>query len=311
MKQIETVSLIGLGAIGAAYGTRLHNYLKSAFTVVASQERVSRYEATGIKVLDEFIDFNYITPETVTEPRDLVIFAVKNAELPEAVDAMKYHIGPDTIVLSLLNGISSEEEIYAKTKNEHILYSMCVGIDALKEDNHIRFSSLGKIFFGEREQTLSQDVQAVQELFEAAEIDYVVPDNIWKSIWSKFMLNVGINQTSAILHASYNYYQEIPELYEWMEEAMREVAAIAQKAGVDLTEEDVVSYRPVIKSLSPTSKTSMLQDIDNKRKTEVEYFAGKVCELGKQYHVPTPINDQLLRMILIKEKMNALDKSNR
>lgn len=310
MKRIQTVSLIGLGAIGAAYGSKLHDYLGDSLTVVANQERVSRYEKSGIRVVDKTYHFNYMTPETETTPRDFVIFAVKNAELLEAVEAMKYHIGPDTIVLSLLNGISSEEEIYAKTKNEHILYSMCVGIDALREGNHIQFSSLGKIFFGARDAKLASDVEAVQMLFDAANLDYEIPENIWKSIWSKFMLNVGINQTSATLGASYQYYHEVPELYEWMEDAMREVAAISQKAGVGLTEEDVVSYRPIIRSLSPTSKTSMLQDIDGKRKTEVEYFAGKVCELGKQYGVPTPINDQLLRMIPILEKMNALTKNN-
>ena len=78
--------------------------------------------------------FNYITPEMVTEPADLVIFSVKNAELPQAIQDVKHHVGPDTIILSLLNGISSEEEIYEAYRSEHILYSMSVEIDATSDE---------------------------------------------------------------------------------------------------------------------------------------------------------------------------------
>lgn len=307
MRKINSVSLIGLGAIGAAYGSKLHHNLGDSFTVVANEKRISRYQKSGIKVLDNIYHFNYQAPEAETQPRDLVIFAVKNAQLQQAISEMKHHIGPNTIVMSLLNGISSEEEVYEALGNKHILYSMCVGIDAVRENNEVHFSSLGKICFGERDQTISEDVQAVQELFKASEIPFEIPNDIWRAIWSKFMLNVGVNQTSAVFRAPYVNFQEIPSLYQWMEEAMYEVVAISQRIGVGLTARDVDSYRPILNALSPQGKTSMLQDIDGKRKTEVEYFAGKVCELGKEYDVPTPINKQLLRMIPIIEEMNTIN----
>lgn len=306
MRKINSVSLIGLGAIGAAYGSKLHNYLGESFTVVANEERIARYNKTGIKVVDDVYHFNYQTAESKTSPRDLVIFAVKNAELKQAIEEMKDYIGPDTIILSLLNGISSEEEIFEVTGNKHILYSMCVGIDAVRENNEIRFSTIGKICFGEKNQTISEDVLAVQELFNAAGIPYEIPKDIWHTVWAKFMFNVGINQISAVLQAPYIYFQEIPRLHQYMEEAMYEVVAVSEKVGVGLTSEDVKSYRPILDTLSPNGKTSMLQDIEGKRKTEVEFFAGKVCELGQKYNIPTPINDQLLRLIPIIEEMNTL-----
>lgn len=307
MRKIKSVSLIGLGAIGAAYGSKLHNYLGSSFTVVANEERISRYQKSGINVLDTIYHFNYQTSKTEGQYHDLVIFAVKNAELGQAIGEMKHRIGPDTIILSLLNGISSEEEIYEATGNEHILYSMCVGIDAIRENNDIRFTSLGKICFGERDKSISENVLAVQELFDASGVPYENPEDIWRTIWAKFMFNVGVNQVSAVLGATYVYFQEVSSLHQWMEDAMYEVVAISMKIGVGLTEEDVKSYRPILNALSPRGKTSMLQDIDGKRKTEVEYFAGKVSELGRKYNVATPINEQLLRMIPIIEEMNALD----
>lgn len=306
MTKIERVSLVGAGAIGAAYGKKLHEAIGSSFTVIADKNRADRYSKQGIYVDGKLVRFHCVPPEEKTEPADLLLFAVKNAELHRALEDAKHHIGENTIILSLLNGISSEEEIFGYTGSNHILYGMCVGIDAVRENDHIHYSSLGKICFGEKNQELSTDVQAVKELFDRAGIAYEVPENIWKTIWAKFMFNVGINQISAVLKAPYQSFQEISDLHEWMEEAMYEVVAVSEKAGVHLTAADVESYRPILMKLSPAGKTSMLQDIEAGRRTEVDYFAGKVCELGREYGVPTPINEQLLKMISILEQLATI-----
>ena len=122
------------------------------------------------------------------------------------------------------------------------------------------------------------------------------------------MINVGINQTSAVLKAPYGIFQKVPSAYSWVEDTMREVVTISQKAGTGLTEEDVKIFWPILNNLSPNGKTSMLQDVEAGRKTEVDYFAGKVRELGKKYNVPTPINDQLYRTIHIIEDLAGMDK---
>lgn len=307
LKKIETVSLVGLGAIGATYGSLLHDSLKDSFRIVASEQRINKYKKNGININDKKYEFNYIAPEAVVEPVDLVIFAVKNAELPQAMEDVKYHIGPNTIILSLLNGISSEETIYEEFHNEHILYSMSVEIDALRTNFDVRFTTRGRVEFGEKNNSLSDDVLAVKDLFEKVGIDYKISENITHTMWWKFMINVGVNQTSAVLKAPYGVFQSLPVAYEWMESAMREVVAISEKAGTGLTEEDVKKFWPIINNLSPKGKTSMLQDVEAGRKTEVEYFAGKVCELGDKYGVPTPINDQLYKVIRIIEEMNKLN----
>lgn len=305
MKTIKTVSLIGLGAIGGTYGSLLHDLLKDSFRIVANQQRINKYQENGILINDQVYHFNYITPETKTEPADLVIFAVKNAELKQAINDMKHHIGPDTIILSLLNGISSEEEIYDAYKNEHILFSMSVEIDAVRTNREIRFSTRGRIEYGAMDNSLSEDVLAVKHLFEQTGIQYKISNNIMHTMWWKFMINVGINQTSAVLKAPYGVFQKHPAAYELVEDAMREVVAISEKAGTGLTEEDVKVFWPIINNLSPKGKTSMLQDVEAGRKTEVDYFAGKVCELGKKYNVPTPINKQLYRIIHIIEEISV------
>jgi 2-dehydropantoate 2-reductase len=306
LKKIKTVSLVGLGAIGAAYGSLLHDSLKESFRVVANEERINRYRQNDIRINNKVYKFNYITPGTKVEPVDLIIFAVKNAELPQAIEDVKHHVGPNTIIFSLLNGISSEETIYNKLKNEHILYSMSVEIDALRTNYDVHFTTRGRIEFGERDNSLSEDVLAVKDLFETVGIDYKISENITHTMWWKFMINVGVNQTSAVLKAPYGVFQSLPIAYKWMESAMREVVALSAKAGTGLTDEDVKKFWPIINNLSPKGKTSMLQDVEAGRKTEVEYFAGKVCELGKKYEVPTPINEQLYNIIRIIEEMDKI-----
>lgn len=305
MKKIETVTLVGLGAIGAAYGSLLHDSLKENFYVLANEQRIERYQKNGIRINDDVYHFNYITPETKIEPVDLVIFSVKNAELIQAIEDAKYHIGPNTIILSLLNGISSEETIYKSCQNEHILYSMSVEIDALRTGLDVRFTTRGRIEYGEKNNEMSEDVLAVKELFERVGIQYKISDNITHTMWWKFMINVGVNQTSAVLKAPYGVFQSLPIAYEWMESAMMEVVALSEKAGTGLTEEDVKKFWPIINNLSAKGKTSMLQDIEAGRKTEVDYFAGEVCQLGKKYGIATPINEQLYKIIRIMEEMNS------
>lgn len=306
MRKIESVSLVGLGAIGAAYGSRLHDELKESFRVVANKKRIDKYSNSGVNVNGDIYHFNYITPEAKVDPADLVIFAVKNAELPQAIENIKHHIGPDTIILSLLNGISSEDEINSVVKSDHILHSVSVEIDAVRVNNEIRFSTLGRIVFGDKNNYLSVDVLAVQDLFNRAGIDYTISENILHTMWWKFMMNVGINQTSAVLKAPYGVFQTLPIAYEWAESAMREVVELSRKTGANLTEEDVKSFWPILNNLSPEGKTSMLQDIEAGRKTEVDCFGGKVCELGKKYGVPTPVNDQLYTIIRIIEEKEKL-----
>jgi 2-dehydropantoate 2-reductase len=107
------------------------------------------------------------------------------------------------------------------------------------------------------------------------------------------MVNVGANQTSAVLRANYGTLKTSPEARELMDSAMREVIAIARAMKVDLSEKDIEEWYKVLEPLNPEGKTSMFQDVEAGRKTEVEMFAGNVIELGKRCGVATPVNQRL------------------
>jgi 2-dehydropantoate 2-reductase len=220
---------------------------------------------------------------------------------------MKKRVGPNTIILFLMNGIASEEIIAEAYGTKNLLFGMCVAIDALRNGPFITFSSIGKICFGEESNsTYFQNVRLVKELFEQANIPYEIPENMLRTIGWKFMINVGVNQTSAVLRTNYQVFQQIPEARHMIMDAMQEVVKLSEKAGTNLTSSNIDEFLEILDALSPEGKTSKLQDIEAGRKTEVDYLAGKVQELRKKYQVPTTVNDMLFRMIHIIEKSAML-----
>jgi 2-dehydropantoate 2-reductase len=120
-----------------------------------------------------------------------------------------------------------------------------------------------------------------------------------RMMWWKFMVNVGMNQASAVMRAPYGIFQENPSAQALMEALMKEVIALAEVLEVDLNHGDIEDWYTFLNTLSPQGKTSMLQDIEAGRQTEVEIFGGKVVELGQIYSVATPINQSVLRIIRI------------
>jgi 2-dehydropantoate 2-reductase len=122
------------------------------------------------------------------------------------------------------------------------------------------------------------------------------------------MLNVGINQISAVLHTTYGSFSRLPEARELMRLACREVALLAEREGIALTEADIEDFFPIFARLAPDGKPSMLQDVEAHRKTEVEMFAGTVVAFGRRHGVPTPVNATLLAMIHVIEQSWATNQ---
>jgi len=300
--QIKKVSIIGLGAVGCIYASRLHDMDYASVTVIADVDRIERYKRDKYIINGRAYDFNYVSPEEKTEPADLIIVSVKFNNLKQAINEINNHVGEDTIILSLLNGISSEEIIGETYGLDKLLYGICIGIDAVRQGNVVTFSKSGKLVFGERANVIySPKVQAVKELFDSAEIPYKIPEDMIRFLWWKFMVNVGINQSSAILGAHYNVFQTNSDARALMEAAMWEVINVSKKVGINLNENDLLSWYEVLYKLSPEGRTSMLEDIENRRKTEIELFGETVCMLGEKYGVETPVNKTLVSIIKVLE----------
>ena len=143
MKKIETSALIGLGALGILFGRKM-----PGVKVIADAGRIARYSAQPVVCNGEECHFDYVTPEQ-GQPVDLLLVAVKATVLEQAIRDMKKFIGPDTIILSVLNGITSEEDIEAVYPG-HCLWSVAIGMDATRVGRSLTFGAPGRIQFGEK-----------------------------------------------------------------------------------------------------------------------------------------------------------------
>jgi 2-dehydropantoate 2-reductase len=185
-------------------------------------------------------------------------------------------------------------------------YAIPVTHPDVRQGNQVTYTSPGKHYFGEATNTQpSERVRRVQAAFDRAGISYETPPDMIRMIWWKFMVNVGMNPPSAVMRAPYGVFQSSPEARALMETLMREVIALARVEGVNLTEQDIADWYPVLQTVSPQGETSMLQDIEAGRKTEIEMFAGKVVELGKKHGIPTPVNETMLWLIHVLEQVPA------
>jgi 2-dehydropantoate 2-reductase len=302
MSEIKKVVVIGLGAIGGIYAAKLKQYDPTCVRVLVDQQRIERYQTQGIVLNGVRYDFDYVLPDAKAEKADLILIATKANALPDAIKAIANFVHDETLILALLNGITSEEKIAERYGWDKVLHSYFVGHGSTRTGNAITFDGVGRIVFGEANAvTPMPKVEAVRRFLDKAQIDYEVPDDILFSMWCKFVVNVGINQTSAIFRGTYAALRENQKAYAFVLELMREAVLVAQKVGIRNVEGLLPWAENLIHNMPP-HKSSMLQDIEAGNKTEVDMFGGAVCALGEKYGVPTPQNALFLRLIKALEE---------
>lgn len=293
--EIKTVSLIGLGALGILYGSQLSKAMPSGdFRVIADRKRSEKYESQGVYSNGLRCSFHYVRPDEERKPADLLLFAVKDKALESAIQAVKKDVGENTIILSLLNGITSEEQIGKIYGMEKLLYSVVQGTDGIRVENRLEYFNQGKISFGERIPGMKSDrVDTVAKFFEKTGIPYEVVTDMQHRLWGKLMLNVGVNQAVAVYETNYGGVQQEGEARQTMIDAMKEVIPIAIREGISLSERDVEYWLEVLSTLNPEGQPSMRQDMEAKRYSEVELFSGTVLTLGEKHGISTPVNRRL------------------
>ena len=281
MKKIETSALIGLGALGILFGRKM-----PGVQVIADEGRIARYAAEPVVCNGEECKFSYVTPAE-GKPVDLLLVAVKATVLEQAIQDMANFVGPDTVILSVLNGITSEEHIEAAYPG-HTLWSVAI----TRTGRTLVFNQAGKIQFGERSGEMTPRVQAVAAYLDACGIANEPCSDILYKQWNKLMVNDGLNQAAAAFDLPYGGLRQSGEAQDMMRKAMQEVIKLANLEGVPLPpDNDVKFLDAMMPTFNPEGMPSMRQDVLAKRLTEVDEFAGVVRQRAKKYGLPTPAND--------------------
>ncbi len=296
--KIQNAALIGMGAVGSVYGKLLFQKYKDNFFVIANKDRKEKIIQNGITVNGETFYPNILDDNSKNKSLDLIIITVKNYSLDNAIDDLKNLVNENTILLPLLNGVTATERLKTAFPSNVVFYGLSMGIDAVKNEKEVINTVNGTIQFGYADnRSIKPEVLAVQDFLEEANIDCAVFKDMKRMVWKKYMLNVGWNQVSALTNATYGEFLKAPYIKELIERAMLEVVHVAKALNINLTEKDVTEINSLMDSFSPSGKTSMLQDMEKKKISEVDYFSGTLLKYGEKLNIETPVNEILYKLI--------------
>ncbi len=235
---------------------------------------------------------------------DLLIVSLKYGALPGALDDIAAVTGENTVIMSLMNGVDSEEIIAEKVGAEHLIHSV-IKVASHKEGDGYVFNpetTIG-IIFGEASAPYdSESVQAILDLFSGTGLHYRATDCILEEMWSKFRLNVCNNLPQAILGAGVGCYRDSVHMKAISDGLRAELMTIAAAKGIDISKADASSGRG--SAVPPTARYSTLQDLDARRHTEIDMFSGALVRMGKELGIPTPYNEFTYHIIKALEEKN-------
>lgn len=297
---IKNTAIIGMGALGLLFGNQITERLgKDAVSYILDGDRLDSYRGRSFTVNGEEKEFSLVS-SAQAQPADLVIAAVKFGSLESALDSMRGCVGEDTIILSVLNGISSERIIGERYGMDRVLCTVAQGMDAMRSGSSLTYTKMGELIIGTFDPAQEPLLAQVREFFDSVGLPYTAAEDIHKRLWGKFMLNVGVNQTCMVYETDYAGVLAPGDAHKTMLAAMHEVAQLAKTEGIDLTEEDIDYYVGLLGTLSPTGVPSMRQDAIARRPSEVEMFAGTVLRMAQQRGMDTPANrflyDSVIKM---------------
>lgn len=285
---IRKVAIVGKGALGLLFGSQLERELGAlGMCFVMDGPRYERKAGSPVTVNGQRRTFRDVRPSEAGV-QDLVIVAVKAGGLDGALDLMVPLVGPDTCIVSLLNGISSEDHIAERYGWERTLVCVAQGMDAVRDEHGLTYHHPGELVIGAGPGTDPGAVAAVDALLRRADISHTVSPDIQHALWRKYMLNVGVNQTCAVMGGTYGSVSAPGEQNRTFVAAMREVVAVAQAEGISLDESDLTFMVRLVASLAPDGMPSMAQDRLARRPSEVEEFSGALIPRAALHKILVP-----------------------
>ena len=297
---INSISIVGMGALGLMYADHIQKSQKGNVSFLLNKERMERYKSAHFTVNGETVHFPMIDAEDAT-PADLVIVATKYNDLRSAMEVMKNAVGENTVIISVLNGISSEKILAEQYHPQNIIPCVAIAMDAMRDGYALNYCNKGFLRIGTTDSSQLPAFTALKQFFEDAEIPYTAEEDIMHAMWGKFLLNVGINQTCMVYDTTYKGVLTGEQEYRDFVAAMREVIAISEAENINLTEDELHSYIQVIHTLNPDGYPSMRQDALAQRKSEVDMFAGTVLEIAAKHNIPVPVNEKYYKIVKDRE----------
>ena len=305
---INRIGIAGAGAVGCSLGSALYRTYPDRFGFIARGERAKRLKENGVMVNGQQLKPTVFCEDHI-QKLDVILLCVKNYSLQSCLEDIAPFVSDDTIILPLLNGVMAVGEVRAAFPRNIVPYGIVLRTNAERIGTNVTVTLHGEVQIGfARDDEQKADLTEIRDLLISAGIDSKIYADMKYMQWRKWMVNIGANQVSALTDAQFKYFGCVNEITVLLRDAIQEILEISRKLDVGLTVHDREEIIQMLIDYPPEKKTSMLQDIEAKRRTEIDYFAGTVMELGEQTGVPTPVNRTMYYALKAREKVGLMEK---
>ena len=292
---IKKILLTGLGGVGTVYANLISKNKDVEFKVLVDKSRLEKYSKEPRLLNGKPCKFEFITPEDEFEP-DLVILSTKSTGLYNAIKNVKEFVKDKTLIMSFINGISSERILQKYFKPEQILYSYIICHTITRNGNNVTHDGVTTVVWGDKNNDKTK-MEVVKRFFDETNVDNILSNNIINALWEKFCFNCCVNQISAVTGFTFEEMWNSKECLLLIKNISSEIQEIALKEGlrgIDLAKSSLENLYKMI----PTGKTSMLQDIENNRTPETDLFGAEVLRLAEKHNINVPYNRKLYSNVL-------------
>jgi len=308
-QRLESVAVIGAGAVGGFFGAMLAR-AGHAVVFIGRLPHVQAIEQHGLR-LDmagrvESIPAAASIDLSAVQGADLVLFSVKSTDTAQVAEAIAPHLKDDAIVLSLQNGVENAERI-ARHVRQTVVPAVVYVATATPEPGLVKHHGRGDLVIGPLVAAAAQDagvavsLDGIRQAFAAAGVPVTISANVVGELWSKLMVNCAYNAISGLAQAPYGELAAMPSIRDLQQAVVAEVCAVASAVGVDLPLRESLTAMERIADAMPAQLSSTAQDMVRRKPSEIDHLNGFVVRRGREVGVPTPANLALYALIKLVE----------
>lgn len=301
------IAIMGAGGVGGYFGGLLAQAGHDV-TFIARGEHLAAIQTRGLRVESVHGDFT-IRPAQASDnpadvgPVDTVLFAAKTYHFDQALDAMRPLIGPATTILPLQNGIDAAERTAAALGGDHVIGGLCqVGSYIAAPGVIKQISQFRRIVAGELDGRITPRVQAIVAALQAAGAAAEATTDIRKALWTKFIFIAPLSGVGAVARVPAGEIMACAETRGLLEDAMREVEAVADARGIALDADIVAKTMAFCAAMEPQQTASMQRDVMSGKPSELESMIGVLVRFGIELGVQTPVFQFFYAALLPQER---------
>ena len=291
------IAVMGTGGVGGYFGGLLARSGNDV-TFVARGPHLQAIRESGLRV-ESANDGNFTAHGNAVEdtsgvgPQDLVLFTVKMYHNEAAIDAIRPLMGPDSLALTLQNGIDNGQQLVAAFGKERVLIGSCYMEGRIREPGVVTQGGPGMASFGELEPGITERCEKLLAVFQEANWRVELQENMPGMLWKKFSYLAGSAAVGAATRTLFGEMRSIPETRGIIQGAIEEILAVGRASGAPIMEDSLEWCMTSLDNFPAAGMSSLGKDFLEGRPVELDGLTGTAIRMAREYGVPTPINDTL------------------